>query len=66
MELLTSKGMVFAPREMVEKNNNVINHYKVCISKLTSEHAGMPDKNGKYKIISKNLILLPEQVCNQS
>lgn len=40
--------------------------YKPMISKLTCEHAGTPDKNGMYRVISRMEILNPNQICSQS
>ena len=36
------------------------------ISKLTSEHAGEPDSNGMYKVLSKIQILSPGEICTDS
>jgi site-specific DNA-methyltransferase (adenine-specific) len=36
------------------------------VSKLTSEHAGEPDSNGMYKVLSKTQLLTPGEVCTDS
>ena len=36
------------------------------MSKVTSEHAGEPDKNGQFKVVSKVSLLKPQQVCTFS
>ena len=36
------------------------------ISRVTSEHAGEPDKDGMYKVISKIALLSPGEVCTDS
>ena len=36
------------------------------ISKVTSEHAGEPDKEGMFKIISTIQVLNPNEVCTDS
>ena len=36
------------------------------IKKLTAEHAGQPDKNGQYRVLSTNEILEPECVCTET
>ena len=45
---------------------NLINKYKVIISKVTSEHAGEPDKSGMFTVISTTKVLLPKEVCTDS
>ena len=36
------------------------------MSKATAEHAGEPDKNGQFKIISRTEIIGPKEVCTDS
>ena len=36
------------------------------ISRVTSEHAGEPDKDGKYKVIAKIRLLKPNEICTDS
>lgn len=64
--LYTSKGWQFVRRNSVLKSKDTIDIYKPFISKLSCEHAGTPDKNGMYRVISKHGILLPKEICNQS
>ncbi len=64
--LITSKGPTYVSRDSVTRNANIIDYYKVIFSKATCEHAGTPDKNGQYRVISSNRILLPQEVCTQS
>ncbi len=64
--LITSKGPNYVRRESVSRNYEIIDDYKVIFSKATCEHAGTPDKNGQYRVISSNRILAPNEVCTQS
>lgn len=64
--LLTSKGWQYVRRSAVTKMVSTIDKYKPFISKLSCEHAGTPDKNGKYRVLSRNGILKPGEICNQS
>lgn len=66
VELLTSKGWKFAPIKDVTRGNEYIKEYRPFISKLTCEHAGNPDKNGQYRVLSRTEILKPNQICSQS
>lgn len=65
-EIVSSKGWGFVERNKVEKGKNNIDLYKTMISKLSCEHAGNPDKNGMYRVLSRMEILKPNQICNQS
>ena len=66
IELFSSQGSGYIERKAIENNNEWINLYKVMISRVTSEHAGEPDKTGMYKVIAKMQILTPGQVCTDS
>lgn len=44
----------------------MIDKWKVMISYLTAEHAGQPDKEGKYRVLSTNEILPPKTVCTET
>ena len=50
----------------MSRNVDIIDKYKVIISKATCEHAGTPDKNGQFRVISSNRIIKPGEVCTQS
>ena len=64
--LHTSRGVEYVERDKVSSNSDVIDQYKVTISNATAEHAGTPDKNGMYRIISNPRIMAPGEVCTQS
>ena len=64
--LYSSKGIGYITRDEVTSNIDLIDKYKVMISKVTSEHAGEPDKNGQMKILSRTEILKPNEVCTDS
>lgn len=64
--LQSSEGDSYISKNDVNKGNNLINSYKVVLSKVTSEHAGEPASDGKFKILSSLKVLLPKQVCTDS
>lgn len=64
--LITSKDNGYIPRSDVTQGHDNIDKYKVMISRVTSEHAGEPDKDGMYKVISKIALLAPGEVCTDS
>ncbi|MEE1112261.1 MAG: Eco57I restriction-modification methylase domain-containing protein [Bacteroidales bacterium] len=65
-EVLSSKGWMYIDSNKIPKGRDSINKYKTLISKLSCEHAGNPDKNGMYKVLSRMEILTPNQICTQS
>ena len=66
VELKSSGELTYVSREQIRKNAQWIDKYKVIFSKATCEHAGIPDKNGMYRVISYMGILKPNTVCTQS
>lgn len=64
--LHTSDGLSYVSKEEINSMNPYLNTYKVMISKVTSEHAGEPDKNGMFKILSRTELLNPSEVCTDS
>lgn len=66
LAVLSSKGWTFTPRSSITKSVDTIDLYKPMISKLSCEHAGNPDKNGMYRVLSRMEMLEPGQICTQS
>lgn len=66
VKILTSKGWRWCPLKDVSKGHELIGKYKTLISKLTCEHAGTPDREGKYRVLSRMEILKPNEICSQS
>ena len=64
--LLSSTGWSFVKKESVLKSVDTISMFKPMISKLSCEHAGNPDKNDKYRVLSRTELLLENQICSQS
>lgn len=65
--LLKSSGATtYVDRQDVKKNAEWIDLYKVIFSKATCEHAGTPDKNGQFRVLSSAAILAPGAICTQS
>ena len=64
--LFSSQGVSYVSREEIPQGAAYIDQYKVMISRVTSEHAGEPDKSGMYKVISKIRLLAPGEVCTDS
>ena len=65
-EILSSKGWMFVEHNRVQKYSETIDMFKPMFSKLSCEHAGNPDKNGMYRVLSRMELLKPSQICTQS
>lgn len=66
LRLLSSKGYGYVERNSITQGNQYIGKWKIALSKVTSEHAGEPDKNGQFKVISKAVLLEPDDICTFS
>lgn len=64
--LITSQGRFYIDKKDVMQGKNLIEKYKVLISKVTAEHAGEPDKEGKFKVLSRTEVVEPGVVCTDS
>ena len=66
LTLYSSSGKGYIDCTKITQGTEIASKYKVMISRVTSEHAGEPDKDGKYKVIAKMQILTPMEVCTDS
>lgn len=66
LRLYSSKGVGYVKRAEVNQGTEYVDQYKIMISRVTSEHAGEPDKDGAYKVIAKIQILKPGEICTDS
>lgn len=60
------EGMGPFPRSAITKNAEYIDHWKVMLSYLTAEHAGQPNKQGQYRVLSRVEVLSPGVVCTET
>lgn len=61
-----NKGVGPYARSMITVGNEHIDKWKVMISYLSAEHAGQPDKSGRFKVLSTMEILPPKYVCTET
>ena len=66
ISLYSSDGLSYIPAKEVDVKNQYLKTYKIMISKVTSEHAGEPDKNGMFKILSRTELINPSEACTDS
>lgn len=66
-KLFTSSGAGWIKRENVCEHRTLASKWKVGLSKIISEHALEPGKDGKYHILTGSLkVLGPWEVCTDS
>ena len=66
LRLFTSAGISWLPKSAIPSNNQLLSKYKILMSKVTAEHAGEPDKNGQFKIVSRTEVIGPNDACTDS
>ncbi len=66
VRLHSSAGIGYIQSSEVQTNIELADSYKVMISKLTSEHAGEPNKDGQFRVLSTCKILEPREICTDS
>lgn len=64
--LVSSKGDGYIHEKDVSKNKDIADAFKVMITRVMSEHAGEPDKNGQLCVLATIRILAPRTVCTDS
>lgn len=64
--LETSQGKGPYDSELITVGKGMIYKWKVCISRLTAEHAGQADSTGRKKILSSLHILAPGEICTET
>lgn len=53
-------------RTEIKVGVEMIDQWKVIISRLTAEHAGQPAKDGKYRVLSTMELLKPSEICSET
>lgn len=66
VKVISSKGDGYIKRSDIVSNVDMIDQFKVQISRITYEHAGEPDKDGTVRVLSKVELLRPLEVCTDS
>ena len=64
--LFGSKGITYVKRSEVKTNSDLIDKWKVVMSKASAEHAGQTDREGRKRIISRIEVLPPNMICSES
>lgn len=64
--LYSRDDVTYVARNELTKNEELANNYKVMISRFSSEHAGEPDKDGMFKVLSRTMIMKPGEICTDT
>ena len=66
LTLRCTKGVGPYERSEIKTGVDLIDKWKVMISYLSAEHAGQPDSNGQFKILSTTEVLPPTFICTET
>ena len=66
VELYGSKGITYVSKRDVNTNCDLIDKWKLIMSKTASEHAGQADANGQKKVLSRIEVLKPGTICSET
>ena len=67
IKLYASDGITYIKPTEITKGFDTVDKYKVMISKMSAEHAGEPNKEGKFNVITKSMqVIGPKEVCTHS
>lgn len=66
LDLITSVGIGKISSDKISSGKELINKWKVLLSKASNDHGGQPDKEGKRRIFSRIEVMPPKTVCTES
>mgnify|MGYP002623156023 CR=1 FL=1 len=66
LTLRWNKGKGPIEEKRITTGQQYINQWKVITSRVFYEHAGQPDKNGQYRVLSILEILKPKEICTET
>ncbi len=66
VEMLGSKGFSYVSRKDIRANIQLVDKWKVVMSKASAEHAGQTDNEGRKRVVSRIEILAPGQICTET
>ena len=66
IRIFTSKGWQCVNRTEISSNIDQVHRWKVIMSKTGAEHAGQSDSNGMKRVISRIMVIAPDEICSES
>ena len=64
--LISSAGNFYIERNNITQGESLVDKYKILLSKVTCEHAGEPDKDGMFRVLSRMEVIGPNCVSTDS
>ncbi|MBX7062414.1 MAG: Eco57I restriction-modification methylase domain-containing protein [Pyrinomonadaceae bacterium] len=66
LDVISSSGTGRIAHEKVSAGFDLIDNWKVLLSKASNDHGGQPDRAGKRRIFSRIEVIPPRTVCSES
>ncbi len=66
LSLIWNGGEGPFPSDKVKTGEDLIPKWKTLTSKVSYDHAGQPDKDGKRKVLSKVMVVGPNVICTET
>ena len=66
LTLITNSSKGAFPKHLVTAGHEMISKWKVLTSKVSYDHAGQPNRNGKRRVLSKVFIAPPNSICTET
>lgn len=65
--LHSSKDITYISKDEIARETTYLDKYKIFMSKLGAEHAGEPGKDGKFRVITTSIkVVPPKTACTHS
>lgn len=65
--LHSSAGISYFPKKDLPKGEELLDGFKILMSKTGAEHAGEPDKDGQFRVLTKSMSIIgPNHICTHS
>lgn len=64
--LITSGGTGPSDESVVTAGHDLVEKWKVLTSKTSHDHAGLPDRDGSRRVLSRLEVIPPQTVCSES
>ena len=65
--LYSSKDVTYISKDEIKKGFEYLPSYNVMMSKMSAEHAGEPNKEGMFNVITKSTkVIMPNEACTHS
>ena len=64
--LKSSEGLGHIKRSRITQGTDLIDKWKVVVSKVSFEHAGVPNKDGTMRVLSVVQVLPPNSACTET